>query len=168
MKVILESSRFYLRELNTDDAESFYALNANPNVLKYTGDSAFETVEEAHVFLSNYKEYKNYGFGRWAIVTKDTGQFVGWCGLKFHPETDEVDLGFRIFEEFWNQGIATETAKACVEYGFSVLNLKQIIGRAMADNVASVSVLEKCGMRFSKDILLDGQKAVQYSVTNNN
>ena len=165
MKTILETSRFFLRELNAHDAESFFALSANPNVLKYTGDRAFDNVDEARNFLQNYKEYERYGFGKWAIISKNDKQFVGWCGLKFHPETHEVDLGLRIFEEFWNQGIATETAKTCLEYGFSVLKLQQIIGRAMADNRASISVLEKCGMQFSKNILLDGKKAVQYSIS---
>ncbi|SKB97949.1 Protein N-acetyltransferase, RimJ/RimL family [Soonwooa buanensis] len=165
MKTILETSRFFLRELNTNDAESFFALNANPNVLKYTGDKAFNHIDDARDFLQNYKEYEKYGFGRWAIISKSNQEFVGWCGLKFHPETDEVDLGFRIFEEFWNQGIATETAKACLDYGFSVLKLQNIIGRAMSENKASISVLEKCGMQFSKNILLDGQKAVQYSIS---
>lgn len=165
MKIVFETPRFLLRELNINDAESFFALNANPNVLKYTGDKAFDNVEDAQNFLLNYKEYEKYGFGRWAIISKDDQQFLGWSGLKYHPETNEVDLGFRIFEGFWNQGIATETAKACVDYAFSVLNLKQIIGRAMPENLASITVLEKCGMTFSKDILFDGQKAVQYSIS---
>lgn len=85
--------------------------------------------------------------------------------MKFHPETKEVDVGFRIFEEFWNQGIATETAKASVDYGFNSLNLNEIIGRAMKDNHASIMVLKKCGLVFSKEIELDGRPAVQYVIT---
>lgn len=165
MKSVFETQRFFLREIHENDAESFYQLNSNPNVLKFTGDQPFLNVEEARLFLQNYQEYQKFGFGRWAIISKETQDFVGWCGLKFHPETKEVDVGFRIFEEFWNQGIATETAKASVDYGFNSLNLNEIIGRAMKDNHASVMVLKKCGLVFSKEIELDGKPAVQYVIT---
>lgn len=121
-------------------------------------------MEEAQNFLQNYKEYQKHGFGRWAIVDKQRLECLGWCGLKRDFQTHEVDLGFRIFEEFWNQGIATETAKACVYCAFSVLNLNEIIGRAMKDNLASIKVLENCGMTYCKDILLDNQEAVQYYI----
>ena len=165
MKSVLETQRFFLRELQEDDAESFFQLNSNPNVLQFTGDEPFANVEEARLFLQNYQEYQKFGFGRWAIISKENQKFVGWCGLKFHPVTGEVDLGFRLFEGFWSQGIATETAKACIDYGFNSLNLNEIIGRAMKDNLASITVLKKCGFVFSKDIKLDGKPAVQYMVT---
>ncbi len=165
MEFILETERFLLRELHENDAESFYQLNSNPNVLQFTGDNAFLSVDEARLFLQNYQEYKKYGFGRWAIISKENHEFLGWCGLKFHPDTQEVDLGFRIFEKFWNQKIATEAAKACINYGFQVLNIHQIVGRAMIANKASISVLENCGFVYSKEIELGGKPAVQYEIT---
>ncbi len=167
MNPILETSRFFLRELNANDAEHFFNLNNNPNVLKFTGDKAFKTIGEAKIFLENYKEYEKYSFGRWAIINKMTNEFLGWCGLKYHPETNEVDLGFRIFEAYWNKGIATETARACILYGFSTLGLKEIIGRVMKENFASISVLKKCGLYYSKDIFLDNKEAVQYLISKN-
>jgi [ribosomal protein S5]-alanine N-acetyltransferase len=148
MKTILETKRCYLRELTVDDAQAFYDLNDDPEVVKYTGDKAFGNVAEARSFLQNYHQYESYGYGRWAVIDKGNGDFLGWCGLKYSPGLDEVDLGFRFFRKYWNRGYATETAKACIEYGFNVLKLEKIVGRAMEANVGSVKVLEKIGMEF--------------------
>lgn len=148
MNSILETKRCYLRELSVDDAQHFYDLNSDAEVIKYTGDAAFQNVMEAKSFLENYSQYKQYGYGRWAVIDKSNGDFLGWCGLKYSPDLDEVDLGFRFFRKYWNQGYATETAKACIDYGFNQLQLTKIVGRAMKLNVGSVKVLEKIGMTF--------------------
>jgi RimJ/RimL family protein N-acetyltransferase len=69
-------------------------------------------------------------------------EFLGWCGLKYLFETNEVDLGYRFMKKFWGKGYATEAALACIEYGFATLNLHQIVGRALPGNLASIKVLE--------------------------
>ncbi|WP_317040552.1 GNAT family N-acetyltransferase [Chryseobacterium sp. JAH] len=122
MKTILETNRLLLREFNIGDAEGFYELNLNPNVIKYTGNSAFKDIDEARTFLKDYSDYQQNGFGRWAVIQKSTQEFLGWSGLKYTEKLDETDIGFRLFEHFWNQGFATESAKACIKYGFEKLN----------------------------------------------
>lgn len=165
MSQISETERLILRELNTDDAENFYKLNLNPNVIKYTGNSAFKDINEAREFLENYHDYKLNGFGRWAVIDKSNNEFLGWCGLKYDKNLDETDIGFRFFEEYWNKGFATESAKACIDYGFENLNLKTIIGRAMSENTASIKVLEKIGLQFQKKFDFDKEnKGVIYKI----
>ncbi|WP_314058417.1 GNAT family N-acetyltransferase [Empedobacter brevis] len=164
MKKMTETNRLFLRELHPDDAEDFYRLNLNPNVIKYTGNAAFESIKEARKFLENYEDYKRNGYGRWAVMVKESAQFVGWCGLKYDEMENETDIGFRFFEEEWNKGYATESAQACLAYGFETLHLKQIVGRAMKENTASIHVLEKIGLAYEKDIELDGQPAVKYKI----
>lgn len=164
MSYILETDRLILRELNPNDAKRFYDLNSNPNVIKYTGNAAFKSEEEAKEFLVCYKDYKRNGYGRWAVIRKSTNTFIGWCGLKFDDVENETDIGFRFFEEEWNKGYATESAIACLQYGFEKLNLKRIIGRAMKENIGSIKVLEKIGLEYEKDTELDGKAAVIYKI----
>lgn len=165
MKEILQTERLLLRELNPDDAENFYKLNLNPNVIKYTGNSACKDIDEAKEFLENYQDYKLNGFGRWAVIEKSTNEFLGWCGLKYDKNLDETDIGFRFFEEHWNKGLATESAKACIDYGFENLNLKTIIGRAISENIASIKVLEKIGLKFEREFDFDkSNKGVIYRI----
>jgi len=164
MKKILETNRLLLRELNVDDAENFYNLNLNPNVIKYTGNSSFKNIREAKEFLENYQDYKLNGYGRWAVINKETNEFIGWCGLKFGEMENEIDIGFRFFENEWNKGYATESAKACLDYGFEKLNIKRIIGRAMKENIGSIKVLKKIGLEYERDTNFEKQKAVIYKI----
>lgn len=146
--IICQTPRIYLRELNLDDAENFYFLNLDSDVMRYTGDVAFQSVDAAKTFLENYDNYEKHGFGRWAVIRLSDDVFLGWCGLKYSPELDEVDLGFRFFKSFWNQGFATEAASLCLELGFGKYGLKRILGRAMSENLASIRVLNKIGFKM--------------------
>src|SRR6476660_4189045 len=126
--MILETQRLILREFELGDAETLYRLNLDPAVIRYTGDVAFDTIDDAANFIANYDDYHKNGYGRWAMIDKETAAFVGWCGLKYNADSDETDIGFRLFTNFWNTGFATEAAKACVDYGFNTLHLTSIIG----------------------------------------
>jgi len=156
-----------LREFSIEDAASMLELNSDPEVLKFTGDKAFSSLDEARLFLENYNQYSLYGFGRWAVIQKSTGNFIGWCGLKYSATTDEVDIGFRFLKTVWNQGYAREAAQKCIELGFDIVGIKRIVGRAMVDNLASVKVLEKLGLTFLKEFDFDGEKGVIYEIVCN-
>ena len=91
---------------------------------------------------------------------------MGWCGLKYLSETNEVDLGYRFMKKFWDKGYATEAALACIEYGFNRLNLQRIVGRALPGNLASIKVLEKCGMKYLYEEVVQGYLHKTYQVTN--
>lgn len=164
MKIILETERLILRELTPDDAKDVYELNLNINNIKYTGDKPFRDEKEAKTFLENYKDYELNGYGRWYVIKKSTNEFIGWCGLKYGEMENETDIGFRFFEEEWNKGYATESAIACLNYGFKKLNLKRIIGRAMKENIGSIKVLEKIGLKYEKEVEFDGKEAVIYKI----
>ncbi|MEH0153160.1 GNAT family N-acetyltransferase [Limibacter armeniacum] len=161
---ILETKRLYLREMTPDDAEDIYRLNLDWDHIKYTGDKPFESIQEAKRFLENYSHYRTYGFGRWAVIEKDSDKFLGWCGLKYTPELEEYDIGFRFFKEYWNKGIGSEAAKACLDYGFSKFGLTRIVGRAMKDNLGSIRVLEKIGLEYLGEYDFDGEAGVIYEI----
>lgn len=162
MTRILETTRLYLREMTPEDAEVAYILNSDPEVLRYTGDDPFESIEEAKTFLENYASYRTYGFGRWGMILKETNEYLGWCGLKYTPELDEFDIGYRLMKKFWGKGYATEAAEACLELGFNQFNMKTIVGRAMPANTASVRVLEKIGLTYLENRFTDGTEEVIY------
>ena len=164
MKKIIETNRLILREFNKDDSVHFYNLNSDPEVLKYTGDDPFSNIEDAEKFLVNYKDYQKNGFGRWAVILKETNSFIGWSGLKLNEE-NLIDIGFRFFKKEWGKGYATESAKAVIKYGFESLNLNEIIGRASKDNIPSIKVLEKINMSFWKQDSFEGvEDSVYYRI----
>jgi ribosomal-protein-alanine N-acetyltransferase len=162
--IVAETERLILREMKPLDAASVYELNSDPEVIKYTGDRSFRDLAEAQEFLAKYDHYKKYGFGRWAVLDKTTGGFLGWCGLKYTPEAGEHDIGFRFFKKEWNKGYATESARKCLDLGFSRFDLKWIVGRAQSENTASIHVLKKIGLTFWKNGACGERDGVIYRI----
>lgn len=162
-KIILETPRLILREFSPEaDAEGFFELNNDPEVLRYTGDVSFESVDDARTFLENYPQYRLRGYGRWGTILKETGEFLGWCGLRFMEDLGGTDVGYRFHRRHWGQGYATEAARASVVYGFEQLGLETILGQSAKENVASIRVLEKIGLQYWHDTDLAGMPAVLY------
>lgn len=168
MQIITESKRLYLREFILKDAIHFYMMNLDKEVIKYTGDVAFKSEANAFLFLSNYDQYKRYKMGRWAVCDKKTHTFLGWCGLKYHPNDNFVEVGYRFYKKHWGKGYATESGKAAISYGFNTLKLKTIYAHAHIDNIASHRVIEKCGLQFINKDLYDGMPSKLYKIENKN
>jgi len=164
VRIILETNRLLMREFSEEDAIGMYELNKDPEVIRYTGDEPFASVETARDFIVRYDEYKTYGCGRLTVLLKDTMEYAGWCGLKYDPASSETDLGFRLLKKFWNKGLATEASLKSVEFGFNELKVDRIIGRAMQGNQASINVLKKTGMIFEKEFEAHGGICVQYCI----
>jgi ribosomal-protein-alanine N-acetyltransferase len=167
MDVVIETDRLLLRKFTEGDAPLLYELNLDPEVIRYTHDPITD-VEHARKVLIEIilPQYILYNHGRWAVHLRSNLEFTGWCGLKYLPETNEVDLGYRFMKKFWGNGYATEAALACVEYGFNKLDLRQVVGRALPGNLASIKVLEKCGMKYLNEEVMHGYLHKTYQVTN--
>jgi RimJ/RimL family protein N-acetyltransferase len=167
MNVIIETERLLLRKFTVEDAPLIYELNLDPDVIRYTYDPV-KDIEHATQVLEQVilPQYALYNHGRWAVHLKPQLEFIGWCGLKCIPQRDEIDLGYRFKKQYWGKGYATEAAYACIQYGFKKLDLKRIIGRAIPENTASLHVLEKCGMTFLTDEVVDGYSAKTYEIFN--
>ena len=164
MSINLETDRLQIREIILTDAVDMYELNSDPEVMRYTGDVHFNSLEETKQFIQDYPDYKKNGFGRNAIVLKETGQFLGWCGLK-KLEDRTVDIGYRFMKRFWNKGYATESAKAIIDFGFKNYDIINIIGNADEANIGSIRVFEKLGMTFVQKRAYDGiENAVLYTL----
>jgi [ribosomal protein S5]-alanine N-acetyltransferase len=165
MNVVFESDRLLFRLFTMEDAELVYRLNLDPEVTRFTHDPV-STIERAGEILERtiLPQYALYNHGRWAVHLKQDLIFIGWCGLKYRAELKEIDLGYRFMKEFWGMGYATEAAFASVRYGFEKLGLQRIVGRAEPANIASVKVLEKCGMHYIGQEIVDGHEALTYEI----
>jgi [ribosomal protein S5]-alanine N-acetyltransferase len=165
MKTILETDRLLLREFVMDDVEDFFRMVSDPEVTRYTGDGG-KTLEEARKGLEErlLRDYRKYGHGRWAAVYKPTGKVIGFAGLKYLEDVNEVDLGYRFFKEHWGKGLATEASRAVLAYGFGALRLQRIIGIADIENKASIRVLEKVGFRFEKLTIYREHEVAWYAI----
>jgi RimJ/RimL family protein N-acetyltransferase len=159
-----ETPRLTLRQLTVNDAAAFFALNSHPDVMRLTGEPPLQSEDEARDALAKYPDFDTVGYGRWGCVLKHDQSIIGFCGLKYLSDLDEVDLGYRFLPEHWGKGYATEACRASVTFGFDVLNLDHIIGLVLPENVASIRVLQKVGMRPDGEINYDGHCALRFVV----
>lgn len=150
----IETERLILRELQLEDVEGMYTLDSNPEVHLYLGNNPISSKQQAlDVIQLVRQQYIDNGIGRWAVIEKASGEFIGWSGLKYITEEENnhinyYDVGYRLIPSFWGKGYATESAQAVLQYGFENLNIDKIIGAAHEENTKSRRALEKCGLRF--------------------
>jgi RimJ/RimL family protein N-acetyltransferase len=144
-KIIIETERLYLREMHPSDARDFWRLNRDFDVIKFTGDKPFSGIAEARRFIQSYDQYEKYGMGRWNVYLREDNGYIGFAGLKYWPERDLVDLGFRLLRAYWGKGLALEASRGCINYGFEELGLKEIQAWTMEQNRASTKLLFKLG-----------------------
>jgi ribosomal-protein-alanine N-acetyltransferase len=110
------------------------------------------------------KHWEEHGFGWWAVEPRSNKQLIGWSGLLFLPETEEVEVGYLLDEAFWGKGLATEAARACLKYGFANLDLENIVAIVHPENTASQRVAEKLGMSFADRSHYFGMDVYRYSI----
>lgn len=157
MYIELETERLLLRPLELSDVDDMFDMDSNPNVHLYLGNNPLKTKEESLGYLKNIQnQYKVNGIGRFAMLTRDSKEFIGWCGLKFITEEENnhshfYEIGYRLKEEFWGNGYAYEAAKAWYEYAFNVLKVDTLYASAHIDNKGSRRILEKIGLQLKNE-----------------
>ncbi len=167
-KIFIETERLFLRELVPEDAEGMFALDSDTEVHHYIGQQPVRTIEESRQVIEILRaQYAANGIGRWAVIEKTTGQFIGWSGLKLdkvltNGYINYYDLGYRFMTKHWGKGYATEAAKAWVKYGFETMGLKEIFGRVNVDNIASQKVIENAGLKYVNTFDCEGIKHKWY------
>ncbi len=162
----IETERLRLRILRIEDLPDLMSIVGDSEVMRYIGveGGVALTREEALDALTSMIAFWNLrGFGRWAVRDKSSDIMVGLCGLRLLEDTPELFYAFA--KNFWGRGLATESARACLRYGFEELNFNRIIAASRHANAASIRVLQKIGMRYEKDINYQGVEAVCYAVT---
>lgn len=172
MKIFAETERLILRELMPADAKGMFDMNSDPDVHRYLGNKPVKSIEQSIAEIEFIrKQYVENGIGRWAVIEKTSGNFLGWSGLKLITETTNnhinyYDLGYRFSKRFWGKGYATETAMAVIDYGFTELKLNEIIGIADINNLGSIHVLEKVGLKRVSVFDYDGTKHLWMKIEN--
>lgn len=163
-KIVVQTERLLLREFDESDAAAYYMLGSDPAVTRFTGTGILTSLEHAlQVLRANpLTDYKQHGFGRWACVLQETGKVVGFAGLKRLDDLGEVDIAFWLLPACWGTGLATEAARAVLQYGFEHLLFERIIGLVDPQNTASIRVLEKLGMVRDGLVTYHGEETLKY------
>ena len=162
----LETPRLNLRLFTLDDVQAMFDLNADPDVIRYAEPTAVESLDEARKLMQDgpLSDYRKYGYGRFAVEWKETGEVIGFCGIKHIPEINLPEIGYRYLKRFWGRGIATEAARACVGFAREDLKISKLVALIVAENAASIRVAEKLGMARGPLIHIYETDAYQYEM----
>lgn len=154
MKTIIETERLILRPFQLGDEEALFAMNTHPDVIRYAGNTPFTSLDMARDILNNviFKDYAERGYGRFALVLKETGKVIGFSGLKYLTDIEETELGYRLMPEHWGQGLATEAAVASIDFGRDTLGLKRLVAVVHPDNHGSANVVQKLGFCLERKL----------------
>jgi ribosomal-protein-alanine N-acetyltransferase len=161
----LETERLNLRLFTLDDLQIMFKLGSDPDVVRYA-DPPCKDLDEAKERLEQgpLSDYRKYGYGRFAVELKETGKVIGFCGIKYLPEIELPEIGYRYLKEYWGQGIGTEAARVCVEFARQDLKLEKLIALIVPENSASIRVAEKLGMSRGPLIHIYDTDAFQYEM----
>ena len=161
----IETERLLLRDLRLTDLEGMFALDSDPEVHKFLGNKPVKTIDESRIILESVlKQYKERGIGRFAVIEKSSGDFVGWSGLRLNTEynmngfTKYYDVGYRLIKRFWGKGFATESGKASVDYAFNNMKLPEIYATTELGNQASHNALLKIGLHYVEDFYFEQEQ----------
>lgn len=164
--IVLESKRLRIRKLNIDDIDNVLTVLGDPEAMRF-----FPTVGNRHSvreFLERaMNSYAINGFGPWGVELKESGEFVGYCGLFYQEDIegkDEIEILYGFAPRFWNLGYATEAAVSVKEYAFEALGIKRCVSMVTVDNERSAKVAERNGMKVEKEIIWRDRVFRVYSI----
>ena len=163
----LETPRLILRPFAAEDLDRMAALMANKDFMRFSLGplTRNETWER---FLAKVIGWNRDGLpSQFAMIMPSTGALLGYCGF-FHHEVDgkmEIEIGYRLDSNFWNQGLTTEAARAVRDHGFGDLKLDYVISLIHPENVPSRRVAEKNGMKLERETTFRGFPTFVFSMT---
>lgn len=152
---VLETERLYLREMKQSDYDSLCKIMQDEETM-YAYNGAFNDAEVQEWLDKQLSRYKEYGFGLWAAVLKETEEMIGQCGLTMQDWNGReiLETGYLFRREYWHKGYAAETAKACKEYAFTVLRAEEVCSVIRNTNTASQNVALRNGMTKQDEIMV--------------
>lgn len=165
MGQILETVRLILREFVPEDAEALAQILSDPETMRHYPAPLDRTGVQEWI-ERNRRRYREDGVGLWAMVLKARSEMIGDCGIIRQQVDGEslYEIGYHLRRDCWNQGLATEAAIACREWGFARLPADRLISLIRPGNLPSCRVAERNGMTIWKEVTWRGLPHYVYSV----
>jgi ribosomal-protein-alanine N-acetyltransferase len=150
-RFVLETERVLLRELTPGDVDAFAEILGDPETMRfyphpYSREETAEAIERAR------RSYREHDFGKWALILKETGELIGYCGLTLQDVDGEqlVEVGYVLRKTHWRKGLASEAALVCRDHAFRALGVDRVIALVRVENEPSAGVARKLGMKVWK------------------
>ena len=162
----LETARLWLRPMAAADFDALLLIFTDPKVMAAFDSLPFDHSQMADWLQRNLDHQTQYGYGLFSVLLKPDALLIGDCGLEVMDVDGEqcAELGYDFRSDYWNQGLATEAAKAVRDYAFAVLGLPRLVSLIRVGNIASQRVAEKVGMQYLGEFTRYGRRYWHYGV----
>ena len=131
------------------DLDEVVQLQSDPRVSDFVG--ALDRAEAEEKLSANERDWDERGYGRFAVIERETGRFIGRSGLKFWTEFEETEAGWTLRPDAWGHGYATEAAQASIDWGFENFDFPYITALIEPRNERSRRVAERLGMTVIRE-----------------
>ena len=163
---VIETAQLILRPITTRDVEMLHQIWIEPEVREYLWDGEIITTDRVRSLVdTSLQSFKEKGFGLWGIWLRQMNSLIGFCGFWLFHDPPKLELLYGVSSAHWHRGLATEAARAMLNYGFGVLSFDRIEASTDVANLASIRVLEKAGMTFWKREITNGLDTIYYAIS---
>ncbi len=160
----MKTERLTLEPWRSSDWERFRPIATDPEVMRYITGGIPWTDEQIQNFV--YRQitlYNERGFCRWKLIEAATGELIGFCGPGMWRDLPDPEIGWWLAKTHWGRGLATEAARAALEHAFKS-GVPRVISIARPENLASIGIMKKLGMKLDAEFAHDGIELVRYSL----
>jgi|TARA_B100001971_G_C18246012_1_gene574289 ribosomal-protein-alanine N-acetyltransferase len=171
-RVIVETHRLFIRVWKEQDQSLLHTIMSDADVMRYVWDYKPPTIGQIQDFVGKcIREADEQGWTTWALILKENLSLIGYCGFltrNYGEYEGETEIGWLVAKEHWGKGIATEAAKAVLDFGFSAWKFDRVIASARSENTQSVKVMIKIGMSLLENSPNPKGRLVPHTVIENN
>lgn len=149
---MIETKRLIFREYTYDDYDDLHEILSDPETMKHY-PKQYDDEKIRYWITWNLDNYKKYGFGLWALILKDTGEFIGDCGITMQNIDGQIlpEIGYHISKKYWRQGYGKEAAQAVRDWGFENRDFDALYSYMKYTNEGSYKLAEANGMTRIKE-----------------
>lgn len=169
MNIRFETKRLLVRDIEKNDLDALLQIYTKEKNMKYVSTGNFNwTMEQLSERFDRLNINYIYGFGIFVAVEKYLGKIIGEAGLfDSYKNKTKLELGYILDSQYWGKGYGFEICMGLINYSFGHLNIKSVVARMYAVNIASVRLSEKCGMQKTNSGLTDkGVEFLEYEISN--
>ncbi len=161
----LTTERLHLRMLQDSDFDEYAAIHMDPEVTRFTARKHLDRMEAWKHLAMIVGHWRLRGYGFWGVFERETNRLVGRVGFHYPEGWPEFELGWTLGRAAWGKGYATEAAKACLDYAFTVMKRKRVISLIDPQNVPSIRVAERIGETLEGEWYLGEHRLLVYAAT---
>lgn len=148
----IETPRLILREMTQDDYAGLHAILTDAETMRHY-PKPYDDAGVQRWLDWSFDNYRKHGFGLWAVTLKETGQFIGDCGITMQPINGQwlPEIGYHLNKQYWRRGYASEAARACIRVAFEQFGFPAVYSYMTSTNEPSWRTAMKNGMTFVEE-----------------